>query len=212
MESDVVVIHEWNDPRGGEHDPGAEEEATGSRRCCTIRITARTPARETSCDYRLDLFDGVLAFGEAIRRIYTDGFGVKRAWTFHEAADTEHFRPLHAGERHRPRLDRQLGRRRAHERVTGVPDRAGGGRSAKRRLWCMGSGIRAEALGMLAVGDRISRLPAEPEAPRVYAAAAGSALHVPRRQYANGLSGIPTIRVFEALACGIPCCARRGKT
>jgi spore maturation protein CgeB len=29
-------------------------------------------------------------------------------------------------------------------------------------------------------------------------------LHVPRRQYANGLSGIPTIRVFEALACGTP--------
>src|SRR5262249_4541262 len=29
-------------------------------------------------------------------------------------------------------------------------------------------------------------------------------LHVPRRQYSNGLSGIPTIRVFEALACGAP--------
>jgi spore maturation protein CgeB len=29
-------------------------------------------------------------------------------------------------------------------------------------------------------------------------------LHVPRRCYSNGLSGIPTIRVFEAMACGIP--------
>jgi spore maturation protein CgeB len=29
-------------------------------------------------------------------------------------------------------------------------------------------------------------------------------IHVPRRQYTNGLSGIPTIRVFETLACGIP--------
>ncbi len=38
--------------------------------------------------------DGVLAFGEAIRRIYADGFGVPRAWTFHEAADVEQFRPL----------------------------------------------------------------------------------------------------------------------
>src|SRR5205085_4720346 len=27
-------------------------------------------------------------------------------------------------------------------------------------------------------------------------------LHVPRKQYANGLAGIPTIRIFEALACG----------
>src|SRR5690606_4850328 len=29
-------------------------------------------------------------------------------------------------------------------------------------------------------------------------------VHVPRRPYASALPGIPTIRVFEALACGIP--------
>jgi spore maturation protein CgeB len=29
-------------------------------------------------------------------------------------------------------------------------------------------------------------------------------IHVPRRFYATTLPGIPTIRVFEALACGIP--------
>jgi len=29
-------------------------------------------------------------------------------------------------------------------------------------------------------------------------------VHVPRRYYATHLPGIPTIRVFEALACGIP--------
>jgi len=29
-------------------------------------------------------------------------------------------------------------------------------------------------------------------------------LHIPRRCYANGLSGVPTIRMFEAMACGIP--------
>jgi spore maturation protein CgeB len=29
-------------------------------------------------------------------------------------------------------------------------------------------------------------------------------VHVPRRYYASRLPGIPTIRVFEALACGIP--------
>jgi spore maturation protein CgeB len=41
------------------------------------------------------------------------------------------------------------------------------------------------------------------KAPQVYGASAVT-LHVPRRQYANGLSGIPTIRVFEALSCGVP--------
>jgi spore maturation protein CgeB len=29
-------------------------------------------------------------------------------------------------------------------------------------------------------------------------------VHIPRRPYADTLPGIPTIRVFEALACGIP--------
>jgi spore maturation protein CgeB len=29
-------------------------------------------------------------------------------------------------------------------------------------------------------------------------------IHVPRRYYAQSLPGIPTIRPFEALACGIP--------
>ena len=29
-------------------------------------------------------------------------------------------------------------------------------------------------------------------------------VHVPRRPYTRALPGIPTIRIFEALACGIP--------
>ncbi len=29
-------------------------------------------------------------------------------------------------------------------------------------------------------------------------------MHIPRRPYVESLPGIPTIRVFEALACGIP--------
>ena len=29
-------------------------------------------------------------------------------------------------------------------------------------------------------------------------------VHVPRRPYTTALPGVPTIRVFEALACGIP--------
>jgi spore maturation protein CgeB len=40
-------------------------------------------------------------------------------------------------------------------------------------------------------------------APQVYGRSKLT-LHVPRCQYSNGLSGIPTIRVFEAMACGIP--------
>jgi spore maturation protein CgeB len=41
------------------------------------------------------------------------------------------------------------------------------------------------------------------EAPKVFARH-GVTVHVPRRPYVRALPGIPTIRVFEALACGIP--------
>jgi spore maturation protein CgeB len=41
------------------------------------------------------------------------------------------------------------------------------------------------------------------EAPRVYSESRLT-VHVPRQQYAREMTGIPTIRVFEVLACGIP--------
>jgi spore maturation protein CgeB len=41
------------------------------------------------------------------------------------------------------------------------------------------------------------------EAPTVFATHRLT-VHVPRRPYVEALPGIPTIRVFEALACGIP--------
>jgi spore maturation protein CgeB len=41
------------------------------------------------------------------------------------------------------------------------------------------------------------------EAPSAFARALWT-VHVPRRPYVEMLPGIPTIRVFEALACGIP--------
>ena len=41
------------------------------------------------------------------------------------------------------------------------------------------------------------------ETPHVYAQHRAT-IHIPRRPYVESLPGIPTIRVFEALACGIP--------
>jgi spore maturation protein CgeB len=39
--------------------------------------------------------------------------------------------------------------------------------------------------------------------PAAYAAARVT-VHIPRQHYATAMKGIPTILVFEALACGIP--------
>jgi spore maturation protein CgeB len=41
------------------------------------------------------------------------------------------------------------------------------------------------------------------DAPAIFACASAT-VHVPRQQYTSAMMGIPTIRVFEALACGIP--------
>src|SRR5690606_11629032 len=44
---------------------------------------------------------------------------------------------------------------------------------------------------------------ANAEVPRAFARHRGT-MHIPRRPYVEALPGIPTIRMFEALACGIP--------
>jgi spore maturation protein CgeB len=41
------------------------------------------------------------------------------------------------------------------------------------------------------------------DAPEIYACAKAT-VHIPRQQYSSVMEGIPTIRIFEALACGIP--------
>ncbi len=41
------------------------------------------------------------------------------------------------------------------------------------------------------------------EVPKAFAQARLT-VHIPRRPYVKALPGIPTIRIFEALACGIP--------
>ncbi|HEX5581163.1 MAG TPA: glycosyltransferase, partial [Gemmatimonadaceae bacterium] len=74
-------------------------------------------------------------------------------------------------------------------------------------------GLRARIHGVRYPADALARLREAGveyagwlpnyEAPRVFARFAAT-VHVPRRPYVEALPGIPTIRPFEALACGIP--------
>ncbi|HLH08655.1 MAG TPA: glycosyltransferase [Terriglobales bacterium] len=203
-DADLVLVHEWNEPQVVNSILGLKDQLRFLALFHDTHHRAYTNPREI-LRLRLDLFDGVLAFGEAIRKIYTDGFGIERAWTFHEAADVERFRPLPSDK------DLQLvwvgnwgddeRTRELNEFLIGPAARlvASGGRVAVH-------GVRypSEGLQLLkAAGVEFRGYLANLEAPRVYASSELS-VHVPRRQYANGLSGVPTIRVFETLACGIP--------
>jgi spore maturation protein CgeB len=151
----------------------------------------------------LHLCDGVLAFGEAIRRIYRDGFNVRNVWTFHEAADTANFYPLQP----QPREDViWVGNWGDEERSRELDEFLVRPASALKWARFVVHGVRYpdEARARLSqAGVEFRGYLPNLRAPQAYAASRVT-LHVPRRQYANGLSGIPTIRVFEAMACGIP--------
>jgi len=199
---DLVLLHEWNSP----FVVNCVLEL--KKRCGFLALLydshhrAYTQAGEI-LKFHLHLLDGVLAFGEALRRIYADGFGVARTWTFHEAADVSQFCPFD-----RPKeidliwVGNWGDDERAHEleKFLMVPAAS----APKRRVVAHGVRYPAAGLKMLReAGIEFRGYLPNLAAPGAYAASA-VALHVPRRQYTNGLSGIPTIRVFEVLACGVP--------
>jgi spore maturation protein CgeB len=199
--ADVVIIHEWNPP----HIINAIlalKAKLGFRALFhdTHHRAYTSPADILRC--QLHLFDGVLAFGEAIRRIYADGFGLSRAWTFHEAADTEMFHPL----RREKDIDVVwIGNWGDEERTRELDEFLISPAAAVARKTVV-YGVRYPEAALKKLTDAgieyRGYLP-NLQGPEIYARSCVS-LHVPRKQYTNGLSGIPTIRVFEALACGIP--------
>jgi spore maturation protein CgeB len=201
--AELVLVHEWNDP--------ALVRKIGEHRACTggYRLLFHDTHHRSVTDpksmaaYDLTHYDGVLAFGEVIRDLYLDRGWTAHAWTWHEAADTRVFHPM-AG------LDREgdlvwVGNWGDEERTAELfefivkPVQSLG---LKARLY----GVRYPAPVCAALEDAgiiyAGWLP-NYEVPRVFARFAAT-VHVPRRPYAQSLPGIPTIRPFEALACGIP--------
>jgi spore maturation protein CgeB len=200
--ADLVIVHEWNEPwlvgrlgalrkRGGRfhllfHD--------------THHRSASAPGEISR--YDLSGYDGVLAFGTVVRDLYLRHGWARRAWTWHEAADVRVFRPRAAARRWDLVWIGNWGddERTAelHEFLLG-PVRALG-------LKALVHGVRypphaVEALR--AAGVEYRGWVANFEVPRIFASARVT-VHIPRGPYTRLLPGIPTIRPFEALACGIP--------
>jgi len=201
--ADLVLVHEWNE-HALVHRIGAHRARTRDYRLLFHDTHHRAVTdRKGVVAYDLSRYDGVLAFGNVIRDLYLREGWAKRAWTWHEAADTRVFHPLPGvlkegdlvwignwgdGERTQELHEFLLGPVRAlhlKARVHGVryPD------AAKKALASAG----IQYAGWLP----------NYQAPEVFARYRVT-VHVPRRPYTRVLPGIPTIRVFEALACGIP--------
>ena len=200
--ADVVILHEWNEPDIVNTVLKLKQKLGFMALFHDTHHRAYSSARDI-LRFRLDLFDGVLAFGEPIRKIYQDGFGVSNVWTFHEAADVEYFRPLPATKK----VDVSwIGNWGDEERTRELDEFLIGPASSQPNRKTVVYGVRypQAALDTLKqAGIEYRGYLPNLHAPYAYAESR-IALHVPRRQYANGLAGIPTIRVFEALACGAP--------
>jgi len=199
----VVIAHEWNCPAliaslGRQRLAGAPYTLlfhdTHHR-----AVSAPTEMQELA----LDGYDAVLAFGEVLREVYLRRGWARRAFTWHEAADTAVFRPCPP--QHSDTDLIWIGNWGDDERTRELEDFLINP-AARLRLRTRVHGVRypAGAREMLAASaiEHAGWLPNH----RVPAAfsRARITVHIPRRPYVEALPGIPTIRMFEALACGIP--------
>jgi spore maturation protein CgeB len=200
--ADVVVVHEWSEP----HVAAAIRKAAA--RAGALALFHDTHHRPVSqpgaiAALRPAEFDGVLAFGDVLRQVYVDRFGVENAWTFHEAADHLRFRPL---DRPREQDVVWIGNWGDEERTQELRAFWLDGARAMPELRWVAHGVRYPAYARAELADAGVELRGwvpSLEVPEVFARSRAT-LHVPRRAYVDTLAGIPTIRVFEALACGIP--------
>jgi len=199
----LVLVHEWNDhtivKRIGQHRHANHHYRLlfhdTHHRCIT------DPAGMAAYDLRH--YDGVLAFGSVIRDHYLQRGWARRAWTWHEAADVRVFHPIEGARREGDLV--WVGNWGDDERTAELQEfLLEPVRSLKLRARVYGVRYPAEALKKLAdAGISYGGWLPNYEAPAVFARY-GVTVHVPRRPYTQALPGIPTIRVFEALACGIP--------
>lgn len=201
--ADLVIVHEFNEPElvGAVGRVRRQREDFALLFHDTHHRAVSVPEQIERLNLRS--YDGVLAYGESLSAVYRHEYGFQRVWTFHEAADTSVFRPLvrektddviwigNWGDDERTRELREYvvdsARRLGDLRfaVHGVRYPKG----ARREIRDAGIDFRGW-LANFRVPDAFAR--------------AKMTLHIPRGPYLDQLPGIPTIRPFEALACGIP--------
>jgi spore maturation protein CgeB len=201
--AEVVIAHEWNDP--------ALIEKLGDRRSRGGRFLLffhDTHHRAVSAPHELDRidlesFDAILAFGEVLREVYRERGWGRRAVTWHEAADIALFAP-------KPDATKDTD-------LIWIGNWGDGERDVELQHFLVApalqAGARARVYGvrypevvsetLRTLGISLGGWLPNHRAPAAFAASRFT-IHVPRRPYVETLRGIPTIRMFEALACGVP--------
>lgn len=198
-----MIVHEWND-----HDVvariGKYRQRGGDFRLLFHDTHHRSVSKpEEMRSYDLRHYDGVLAFGEVISEIYRERDWADHVWTWHEAADVRKFRPQQADEN--------------DGEVVWIGNWGDDERTDELEAFFFGPvdslGVDATVHGVRYPDEAVARLERAGidyrgwlpnfEVPNAFARHRLT-VHVPRQFYVTSLPGIPTIRPFEAMACGIP--------
>ena len=206
--ADLALVHEWNSHelvrRIGRH-------RRGQRFALLFHDTHHRSVSDplAMASYDLSEYDGVLAFGEVVRQRYLTHGWAARAWTWHEAADVRVFKPrsddVHVRHDDAARDVVWIGNWGDDERTAELrefliePVRRTGATATVHGVRYPAQAL--EALDQAGISYR-GWIP-NYRVPEVFARHRMT-IHVPRRPYVQALRGIPTIRPFEALACGIP--------
>jgi spore maturation protein CgeB len=200
--ADLVIVHEWNDPELVAY-LGSMKEEFGYRLIFHDTHHRSVSAPAEMRQYDLSNYDGVLAFGQVISDLYLRKHWTTKAWTWHEAADTRIFRPLVTTIQEGDLVwvgnwgDDERTAELLEYLVKPVHDL-----KLKARVY----GVRypKSALNELdKAGIEYGGYLPSHRVPEIFSRFKVT-VHVPRRPYQEMLPGIPTIRPFEAMACGLP--------
>ena len=201
--TDLVIVHEWND--------AGLIRAIGRLRAAGADFRLLFHDTHHRCYYAphsleaMELFnyDGVLAFGSVLSEFYREGGWAPGVWTWHEAADTHIFKPCRAPQ---PAGDLvwigNWGDDERNEEINRYllePSRALGLRTSIFGVRYPAPALDALETASVHYGGWLPNY----RVPETFGAFRMT-VHIPRRAYLQELKGIPTIRPFEAMACGIP--------
>lgn len=200
--ADLVLVHEWNDPVLIS-EIGKQKEKFNFKLLFHDTHHRAVSAEEEMKKFDFSHFDGALVFGEVIRKIYRERKWLDKVWTWHEAADASFFSPDRDEEKEGDLV--WIGNWGDGERTEELMEFL---INPVKELGLVAKvyGVRYPEKAKKALADAGIEyggwLP-NYKVPEVFAKYKVT-VHVPRRPYVQMLPGIPTIRPFEALSCGIP--------
>lgn len=201
-DADLVIVHEWNEP-ALVVGLGQKKQEFGYKLLFHDTHHRAVSDEKNMSKYDFRNYDGALVFGDVIKEIYQKKKWVEKVWTWHEAADAEFFTPDRDHEKEGDLV--WIGNWGDNERAEELqeflidPVKELG---LKAKVYGVRYPEKAKKALKDAGIDYGGWLP-NYKVPEVFAKYKVT-VHVPRRPYVEMLPGIPTIRPFEALSCGIP--------